>query len=315
MTDFPVEVEAPDIEPYRDGGTGIPYVTTMTAAAPGPQVVITALTHGNELSGAHALGALLEQGIRPRRGQLTLAFVNVAAYRRFDPANPRASRYLDEDLNRVWTPAVLDGGRRTSEVLRARELRPVIEAADYLLDLHSMQLPAAPLLLAGLHAKGRQLARRMGYPGVVVADAGHQNGVRMRDFGRLGDPDDPAIAILVESGQHWAASSVDVALRTCRQYLAALDVVAPADLDRLARPPTPAPQRVIEVSEAVTVEQGPFRFVEPYLGLEVVPRAGTLIAHDGDEPIRTPYDGCVLIMPSQRLAPGLTAVRLGRIVA
>lgn len=315
MTDFPVEVEAPNIEPYRDGGTGIPYVTTMTGGAPGPQVVITALTHGNELSGAHALVALLEQGIRPRRGRLTLAFVNVEAYRRFDPANPRASRYLDEDLNRVWTPGVLDGARRTREVVRARELRPVIEAADYLLDLHSMQLPAAPLLLVGLHAKGLRLARRMGYPAVLVADGGHQNGVRMRDFGRLGDPDDPATAVLVECGQHWAAASVEVALRTCRQFLAALDVVEPADLDRLASPPLPAPQRVIEVSEAVTVEQGPFRFVEPYLGLEVVPRAGTLIAHDGDEPIRTPYDGCVLIMPSQRLAPGLTAVRLGRIVA
>ena len=46
----------------------------------------------------------------------------------------------------------------------------------------------------------------------------------------------------------------------------------------------------------------------------MIARQGTLIAHDGDQPIRTPYDDCVLIMPSRRLGPGLTAVRLGRFV-
>jgi len=31
--------------------------------------------------------------------------------------------------------------------------------------------------------------------------------------------------------------------------------------------------------------------------------------------VRTPYDDCVLIMPSRRLVKGQTAVRLGRYVA
>lgn len=39
-----------------------------------------------------------------------------------------------------------------------------------------------------------------------------------------------------------------------------------------------------------------------------------MIAHDGDEPVTTPYDDCILIMPSRRLAVGQTAVRLGRVV-
>jgi hypothetical protein len=39
-----------------------------------------------------------------------------------------------------------------------------------------------------------------------------------------------------------------------------------------------------------------------------------VIAHDGSTPIRTPYDDCILIMPSRRLASGLTAVRLGHFV-
>jgi len=47
-------------------------------------------------------------------------------------------------------------------------------------------------------------------------------------------------------------------------------------------------------------------------GFEVIENAGTVIARDGGRDIRTPYDECVLIMPSRRFARGQTAVRLGR---
>ena len=43
------------------------------------------------------------------------------------------------------------------------------------------------------------------------------------------------------------------------------------------------------ITDAVTVGEGPFRFAEDFQGLEVIPKAGTVIAHDGERPIRTPY--------------------------
>ena len=52
----------------------------------------------------------------------------------------------------------------------------------------------------------------------------------------------------------------------------------------------------------------------PFVGLEVLEKKGSLIGHDGDQDIHTPYDNCVLIMPSRRLVRGQTAVRLGRFV-
>ena len=314
MSDPPVEIAAPDISAYRQGNAGIPYVTTFESGRAGPHAVITALVHGNELCGALALAQLFERGIRPRCGRLSLAFVNTAAFERFDPDQPKASRYLDEDLNRVWDPATLDGPRKSVELARAREIRPLIESADDLLDLHSMQLAAPPLLLCGLAAKGRRLARAIGYPALVVADAGHRGGPRMRDFGAFAEPSSPRTAMLVECGQHWAASSVEVALATCGRFLAALDLIAPAALDRLGARVESGPQRLIKVTHAVTVNGGPFRFTEDFQGLEVVPKRGTVIGHDGAQPVRTPYDDCVLIMPSRRLGPGLTAVRLGRFV-
>ena len=64
----------------------------------------------------------------------------------------------------------------------------------------------------------------------------------------------------------------------------------------------------------VTIRSDEFRFVEDYRGMEVIPRAGTVIGVDGDEEVRTPFDGCVLIMPSLRRRRGESAVRFGRLV-
>ena len=256
-----IEIQAPDLSPYRESPSGIPYVMTLDSGKAGPHAVITALVHGNELSGAWALITLLQQNIRPKRGRLSLAFVNMQAFNRFDPRQPKASRYLDQDFNRLWDVRRLDSMERSRELDRARELRPLIESADWLLDLHSMQHDAEPLLLAGLTAKGLGLGRAMGYPRLIVVDAGHRNGARMRDFGAFADPARPETAMLVECGQHWARSSIDIAITSCRQFLAAIDLVEPGVLERLGRAPRPGPQQVIEVTDAMTVKTGPFPFL------------------------------------------------------
>src|SRR5438045_8666164 len=103
-----------------------------------------ALTHGNEICGAITLDKLFRAEIRPRRGRLTLAFNNVAAYREFDPRYPIASRYVDEDFNRLWHPATLDGPPQSAEMAPARVLRPVGASADLPLDLPSVDAPPAP---------------------------------------------------------------------------------------------------------------------------------------------------------------------------
>jgi len=93
--------------------------------------MINALTHGNEVCGVIVVDALLRAKLRPRCGRLTLAFANVAAYRRFDATKPDAARFVAEDFNRAWTRAVLDDTSRTSsELERAREMRPVSTSAD-----------------------------------------------------------------------------------------------------------------------------------------------------------------------------------------
>jgi predicted deacylase len=305
---YPVELAPPDISPYRMGNTGVPYVTTFDSGRPGPHVMVNALTHGNELCGAIAIVTLFERDVRPVKGKLTLSFANVVAFGTFDPARPTGSRFVDEDFNRLWDDTTLDGSRDSVELRRARELRPVVDTIDLLLDIHSMQHRTPPLMMAGMTRKATSLARCVAIPELIVCDAGHSAGRRMRDYRGFGDESSPKNALLIECGQHWEQRSAEVAIETTLRFLVAVGTIDP---DLAPSAPVP-PQRIIEVTDAVTVATDRFKFVAPYRGLETIPKAGTVIAHDGNAPVTTPYDDCVLIMPSRRLVPGQTAVRLGR---
>jgi len=216
----------------------------------------------------------------------------------------------------LWSPATLDGPRQSTELARARALRPVIDAADYLLDLHSMQHSTAPLMLAGLLPKSRKLAQQVGLPELIMCDAGHAAGPRMRDYGGFGDPASPKAALLIECGQHWERRAGEVAIDVTLRFLIAAGAATSDDLAPIGGPEfaTHPRQRVIEVTEAVTISGDRFEFVDDFHGLEVLPKKGDLIGYDGGREVRTPYDNCILIMPSRRLVKGQTAVRLGHFV-
>jgi predicted deacylase len=312
---YPTEYPVPHIAPYRRGNTGIDYVHTFDSGRPGPHAMINALTHGNEVCGAYAVDQLFRWGARPARGKLTLSFANVDAFSRFSVERPADTRWVDEDFNRVWSDDKLDAPRTSSELARARELRPVVAAADLLLDLHSMHLPAPAVTIAGPHAKGRELARRLGVPAYVISDSGHASGARMRDYGGFGDPDAWKNALLVECGQHGEASAARTALEASLAFLRESGIM-PDDFFEAYPAPGRAPQRFVQVTHAVTIRTGRFEFAQRYTGMETIERAGTVIGRDGGEPVVTPYDGCVLVMPAPQryVLPGFTAVRLGRFI-
>ena len=307
---YPIELPFPDIAPYKNGNTGVEYYTTFDSGVAGPHVMVNALIHGNEVCGVIALEHLFQAGVRPKRGRLTLGFSNVAAYQAFDPDEPMASRFLDEDMNRVWDVETLEGDRTTYEVGRAREMRPLIDTVDLLFDVHSMQHKAAPVIVAGPLDKSVAMSRQLGTPDIIVADKGHAAGLRLRDYGGFGDASSAKTAVLIECGQHWEADAAPVAIDSVYRWLL-LHGMIDAELAEPNLRPLPDQQRVVQVLDAVTVETEGFEFARPFTGLETLAK-GELIGTEGDKEIRAPHDGCVLIMPSRRLTPGATAVRLGR---
>jgi len=312
-----IELIPPDLSPYRYGNVGVDYVHALDSGKPGPTVMVQALTHGNEICGAIALDWLLKEGFSPQKGRLILAFANVEAFARFDYDDPDRSRYIDEDYNRVWSDGALDGPRDSIELRRARTLRPFVDAADFLLDLHSMHEPCRPIMVCGVEEKGGRksvaLARSIGVPGDLLLDTGHPSGLRMIERGGFGDPASAKAAVLIECGQHWEKSAADVAVDTLVRFLRVTGMASPEWADKRVRVPRPREQRVVRVTQAVVAKTPAFRFTAPFTGLEVVPKKGSVVATDGEHTWRTPYDNCVMVMPSlKHLKPGTTMVRLGR---
>lgn len=303
------EIAVPDLSAERLGNTDTPGVWAFDSGNAGPTLLITALIHGNEICGAWALKELLAAGLRPKKGRLVLAFCNLAAFDTLDVASHDAARFVDEDMNRVWASDKLEQPV-TQERRRALELRKWVAAADWLLDIHSMHEPSPPLMMSGMLKRNVDLAKRLGVPQHVIMDAGHKDGTRMRDFAQFGDPQSQALALLIECGYHGDPSSIDTARNVVAHFLLEAGIVQAADLPSHWTVAPKGQQTVLHVTAPVVATSASLSFSEPYQGMECIAKAGTQIGKDDDKPIVTPYDNCILVMPSLRqLKVGVTVVR------
>ncbi|MBO1076313.1 succinylglutamate desuccinylase/aspartoacylase family protein [Roseomonas marmotae] len=301
---FPVRVPIPDLRPWLEGNR-MPGVWSFSSPLPGPHVALVSLMHGNEIAGALLLARWLREGLRPLRGTLTMIFANLAAFSRFDPANPTLSRFVDEDLNRVWDDRLLKGCRHSTELARARALLPLMQEADVLLDLHSMLWPSDPLMIAGDTPQSRDMALRLGTPELVVVDQGHRTGQRLIDHPIFTAPGSRRACLLVEGGPHWEPATLET-LEQCATALLRENGLLP----QAPRPSRPG--RLAEVTRTVIAGTHGFAFVQDFRGGTVIPARNTLLALDGEQEIRTPHDDCLLVMPTPRAMRGHTAVRLAR---
>ena len=69
----PIEFVFPELRQWEKGVA--PYIHVFESGKPGPTVMVAALTHGNEVSGAVVVDALLEKGLRPRKGTRMIAIM------------------------------------------------------------------------------------------------------------------------------------------------------------------------------------------------------------------------------------------------
>lgn len=301
------EVLPRDLSAYRQGNVGIDYVHRFESGQPGPHVLINALTHGNEICGMVAATHLLDTGVRPLIGTLTISFANVAAYESFDPARPFESRQLVHNLNRIWSGDELDGTAESPELLRARQLRPVVAAADHILDIHSTSQNVQPFWVYPAYARNAHAALGIGTPSVhLVMPGGLGSGTPLIQHGRHGQPHGDGVAVVVECGQHFLQSAADTATAVALDFLAHFGLMAPRTTAR----PTAAPRRY-ELLETCMVRTPDFRFIRPLIGFEVFAK-GDLIATDGAQEIRALCDDCTVLMPTREPIVGREAVYLTR---
>ena len=307
----PLEVLPRDISAYAKGNTGIPYVHRFESGKPGPHVLINALTHGNEICGMVAAAHLLDNNVRPKIGTLTVSFAHVEAYNAFDAKAPHENRQLVHNLNRVWSDEWLDGPEDSPELRRARELRPVVAAADHILDIHSTSQPVEPFWVYPAFARNAERASAIGRPSLhLVMPKGLGSGTPLIQHGRHGEEAGTAgAALVVECGQHFLKSSADLAVQVSLDFLAHFGLI---DQDPSERP-APAPQRRFELLQTCMVKTPEFRFARPLVGLESFAK-DELIATDGDEEVRAPCDDCTVWMPTRLPIVGREGVYLSRLI-
>jgi len=308
-----IQVTPRDLSPYRAGTAGIDYVHTFDSGVAGPHLMINSLSKGNEICGSEAVAALLDDGVRPIRGRLTLSFANVEAYERLDVHDPAPSKFLDVNFNRIWNDATIDGPSTAREVERARQMRPVVRDADVLLDLLSDCFYRAPdpwndpPLLAYIEKPAtRRLGDRIGFPLHHVgcpARAGGEHSGLLFEYGRFSDHDCAAAAFLAECGPHFARRSVDNCLNVAARFLRALEMT---DRDTAVRYGALVDEGEIALYTdmiAPTAETDAFRWAGEFRGHETFAR-GELIATDGARRIEAPWDDCVLITVADRVRRG-----------
>ena len=301
------EVLPRDLSAYRQGNVGIDYVHRFESGQPGPHVLINALTHGNEICGMVAATHLLDTGVRPLIGTLTISFANVAAYESFNQNSPFESRQLVHNLNRIWSAGELDGIGDSPELRRARVLRPVVAAADHILDIHSTSQDVQPFWVYPAYPRNAGVALALGRPPVhLVMPGGLGSGTPLIQHGRHGLADGHGVALVVECGQHFLQSAADVATMAALDFLAHFGLI-----DAPTARPAPGQQRRYELLETFMVRTPDFRFVRPLTGFEVFAN-GELIATDGADDIRALCDDCTVFMPTADPIVGREAMYLTR---
>jgi predicted deacylase len=296
-----------ELGPYREGNTGVDWVHRFASGKAGPHVLVNALTHGNEFCGMVAATHLLDTGVRPKIGTLTVSFANVQAYESFDLADPLKSRLLVHNLNRIWSREWLEGSDDSPELERARELRPVVAAADHILDIHSTAQPVQPFWVYPAYERNARAALAIGVPGIhLVMPAGMTTGTPLIQHGLHGTPGHDGVALVAECGQHFQRASGELAVEVTMRFLAHFGLV---DADP-SWPPTP-PARRYELLATPVIKTGQVKFARPVAGLETFAK-GELIVTDGDEEVRAPCDDCTIFMPARVHIPGRELVYLTR---
>ncbi len=301
-----------------------PASITLTAAAPGPRLIVLGAVHGNEPCGTEAIRrvlAELEAGKRGvRRGSVTFVPVtNPLAY-------AKGMRAGERNLNRNLFPHPVP---RDAEDHLANWLCPLLARHDVLLDLHSFEAAGEAFVMVGPRdnagplepfahqAAERALARRLGVGRFVdgwLSAYGH--GVRQRLAGAAPGELDTALrygmgsteymrstggyALTLECGQHRDPAAPRVA------YRAIVNTLAFLGLSGEVAPPAVETARMealsmVAVYDKISAED---RFSRPWTSFDAV-AAGQEIGRRADgSPVTAAFDGRILFPDSAAPARG-----------
>ena len=250
-------------------------------------LVFGSMVHGDEVGSLPAVVQAIEQlkdGSLSFGGRMTLFVGNPEAGR-------ERKRFLEQDLNRMF----MERDEQAHEVQRARELMPILDSADLLVDFHQTILAThKPFYICPWHRIGWLWARALGGAEHWVTRPPHQSFASglvcadeyVRVQGKAG--------LTLELGeQGFFPDAAERALRTIHRAARLGDLLAtqPGALEEQA-------VAMPELTFLHTVHRE--QFVDPQMSLrsglinfEPV-SSGDLLSDSGDPELRAPESGAVL---------------------
>jgi succinylglutamate desuccinylase len=286
-------------------------IGTFSHSLPGPLVVVTAAIHGNEPAGVRALESVFEQLERechttgqPFRGKLVGLIGNQKAFE-------EALRFVDRDLNRIWTDehaAAIRGETPlpdAHEFVEARQLyRHIAEACKgwagpvVFLDIHTTSAEGGVFCIPTDESESLRFAQHLGAPAIV----GLQQNIEgtLLGFAANGHfgPKKPLCAAF-EAGQHrsrHAVARAAIAVVRCLRYMGNLSETALSDFTgRLSLPLLSNVPPVVRFryAHAIKAEDG-FRMRPGYTNFQPV-HVGEHLADDVHGPVLSPEQGMILM--------------------
>lgn len=267
---------------------------------PGPLFVFVGGMHGNEPAGVWALRNLLEELEReqiPLRGRLVCFAGNLEALR-------RGERYLDADLNRLWSPEDIHSNAESD--LREAPVRDrllhLIEAEIasasepvIFLDLHSTSAGGAPFSIIGDTRQNRRIAFAFPVP-VILGLEENVVGALLGYFGERGH-----VAVGFEGGQHTDPETEHNHLAAAWITLIQAGGLGPRDrqqgqraFERL-RAAGRGNAGVVEMRYRYHVEvRDQFEMCSGFANFDPIER-NQLLAHEAGEEVRSHESGLILL--------------------
>jgi succinylglutamate desuccinylase len=279
-------------------------VGKITSEGAGPTVIVMAAIHGNEPAGLRAAERVLErlQAERPAvRGTLVVLAGNLVALR-------ENTRFVDKDLNRIWTAQqfaymrVLSDDDGVVEDDQQRELLNAlcglmaeVRGEVFFLDLHTSSADGPPFVTVGDTLRNRRLARCFALP-LILGLEEQVDGALLEHMNNIG-----VVTMGVEGGRHDSPDAVDHHEAVLWRALEATGFLRPGALaeqrrarERLALAGRGKP-RVVEVRHRHAIDHDDhFAMGEGFSNFQPV-RKGQTLARDKHGPVLAPQDGLVLL--------------------
>lgn len=279
------------------------YIGTAGEPGKGPSLIIIAGMHGNEPAGIHATKFLFDF-ITNNKLQVN-GFI--AALKGNLSALEKGVRFIDQDLNRLWTVDHLNNSNDTNirEIRELRELKTeldkIITSSSLLLDLHTFSAQSGIFSMPSDNDLSRNSAAALGVPFVNRLSQVLPN-TAVNFFAEKG-----ISTLAFEAGNHQNQESVDNMISALFIVCASTGILNPEDIPginthkkHLHGTANGLPQKMELVYRYKLDDPQDFKMNPGFTNFQKITKGEKLAIHQGD-PVKAPMDGYILMPLYQKI--------------